>query len=136
MLAALLAAAAAGYCGHRWLIKRRGETDPESHDHLLTAILGLLALLLGFTFSLALNRYETRRELVVQEANALGTTWLRVQLLEPPNKAVLSGLLRQYRAAVGGANGDAGAEIVGRDRPGRAHRSEPATFPRPDGRDE
>jgi hypothetical protein len=96
MLAALLAAAAAGYCGHRWLIKRRGETDPESHDHLLTAILGLLALLLGFTFSLALNRYETRRELVVQEANALGTTWLRVQLLEPPNKAVLSGLLRDY----------------------------------------
>jgi hypothetical protein len=96
ILIALLAAAAAGYSGHRWLMKRRGENDPDSHDHLLAAILGLLALLLGFTFSLALNRYETRRELVVQEANALGTTWLRAQLLEPANKAAISGLLRDY----------------------------------------
>jgi len=96
ILIALLAAAAAGYSGHRWLMKRRGENDPDSHDHLLAAILGLLALLLGFTFSLALNRYETRRELVVQEANALGTTWLRAQLLEPASKAAISGLLRDY----------------------------------------
>jgi hypothetical protein len=96
ILVALLAAAAAGYCGHRWLLERRGGTDAESHDHLLTAILGLLALLLGFTFSLALNRYEARRELVVQEANALGKTWLRAQLLEPSSRAEMSGLLRDY----------------------------------------
>jgi hypothetical protein len=99
ILAALLAAAAGGYQGHRWLLKRRGESDPDSHDHLLAAILGLLALLLGFTFSLALNRYEARRELVVREANALDTTWLRAQLLEPSNKAAISGLLRDYHNA-------------------------------------
>ena len=96
ILLALLAAAEAGYHGHRWLLKRRGEGGGDSHDHLLTAILGLLALLMGFTFSLALNRYEARRELVVQEANALGTTWLRAQLAEPAHKVEISGLLRDY----------------------------------------
>jgi hypothetical protein len=96
ILAALLVAATIGYHGHLWLLRRSGETDSESHDHLLTAVLGLLALLLGFTFSLALNRYEARRDLVVQEANAIGTTWLRVQILEPPNKAAMSQLLRAY----------------------------------------
>jgi hypothetical protein len=96
ILAALLAAATIGYRGHLWLLHRSGETEPESHDHLLSAVLGLLALLLGFTFSLALNRYEARRDLVVQEANALGTTWLRAQLLEPANKTAMSALLRSY----------------------------------------
>jgi hypothetical protein len=96
ILVALLAAATIGYRGHIWLRQRRGETDTESHDHLLSAVLGLLALLLGFTFSLALNRYEARRDLVVQEANAIGTTWLRAQLLEPPNSAAMSNLLRSY----------------------------------------
>ena len=96
IMAALVAAATIGYRGHLWLLHRSGETEPESHDHLLSAVLGLLALLLGFTFSLALNRYEARRDLVVQEANAIGTAWLRAQLLEPPNKAAMSGLLRSY----------------------------------------
>jgi hypothetical protein len=96
ILVALLAAAALGYRGHRWLLERRGETDTESHDHLLAAVLGLLALLLGFTFSLSLNRYESRRELVVQEANALGTAWLRAQLLDPSNRTNVSGVLRDY----------------------------------------
>src|SRR5678816_4889579 len=94
ILVALLAAAALGYRGHRWLLERRGETDTESHDHPLAAVLGLLALLLGFTFSLSLNRYESRRELVVQEANALGTAWLRAQLLDPSNRTNVSGVLR------------------------------------------
>lgn len=65
-------------------------------DHMLSAVLGLLALLLGFTFSLALNRYELRRDLVVQEANAIGTTWLRAQLLEEPNRSAMTVLLRDY----------------------------------------
>jgi hypothetical protein len=96
ILAALLAAATIGYRGHLWLLHRSGETEPQSHDHLLSAVLGLLALLLGFTFSLALNRYEARRDLVVQEANAIGTTWLRAQLLEQANKTAMSALLRSY----------------------------------------
>jgi len=96
VLATLLTAAAIGYRGHLWLQNRRGETASESHEHLLSAVLGLLALLLGFTFSLALDRYEARRELVVREANALDAAWLRAQLLEPPNRTEMSNLLRAY----------------------------------------
>jgi len=96
ILAALLVAATIGYRGHRWLLHRVGETESESHDYLLSAVLGLLALLLGFTFSLALNRHEDRRNLVVQEANALDTAWLRAQILESPKKEAISQLLRAY----------------------------------------
>jgi hypothetical protein len=61
-----------------------------------TAILGLLALLLGFTFALAVGRYETRRTLVLQEANAIGTTYLRASLLPETHKTNVENLLRQY----------------------------------------
>lgn len=96
ILALLFAASALGYRGHRWWLARQKQTAPEGHDYLLSAMLGLLALLLGFTFSLALNRYETRRELVVQEANAIGTAWLRAQLLEEPDRGAVSNHLRGY----------------------------------------
>ena len=60
------------------------------------AILGLLALLLGFTFSMAMSRYEARRQLVVDEANAIGTTYLRGQLLPEPQHEEIVDLLRRY----------------------------------------
>ncbi len=87
-----------GLHGHRWLHRRPSaiRTEQVVPDHLVSAMLGLLALLLGFTFSLALSRYEARRELVVEEANAIGTTWLRAQLLEEPARSRLSPLLRDY----------------------------------------
>ena len=62
----------------------------------MSAALGLLALLLGFTFSLALDRYEQRRELVVQEANAIGTSWLRTGFVPGPAQDELKRLLRAY----------------------------------------
>ena len=97
-LAMLLAGVELGYRGHSWL--RHAERDADARhggpDLLLSAVLGLLALLLGFTFSMALNRFEARRDLVLQEANAIGTTWLRAQLLEEPNRTAMLGLLRQY----------------------------------------
>lgn len=63
------------------------------------AILGLLALLLGFTFSMSLNRFEQRKELVVQEANAIGTAYLRSRLLPEPDRSTVAGLLRSYAGA-------------------------------------
>jgi hypothetical protein len=88
----------AGYRAHRWLGRNRdgAAASGGQADHLLTAALGLLALLLGFTFSLALNRYEGRRDLVVQEANAIGTVALRAQLLAEPTCGTMADLLRQY----------------------------------------
>lgn len=60
------------------------------------ALLGVLALLLGFTFSLALQRYDSRSEAVVEEANAIGTTYLRAQLLPSSVRSQVQMLLRDY----------------------------------------
>jgi hypothetical protein len=60
------------------------------------AILGLLALLLGFTFAMAMTRFETRKQIVLDEANAIGTTYLRAQLLPEPQRQQISDLLRRY----------------------------------------
>ena len=80
----------------RTSLRRYEQVPQETPDHLLTAVFGLLALLLGFTFSLALNRYEARRLLVVEEANALGTVWLRAELLQEPMRATMQGSLKRY----------------------------------------
>jgi hypothetical protein len=60
------------------------------------AILGLLALLLGFTFAMAMSRFDIRKQLVLDEANAIGTTYLRTQLLPEPQRQELAELLRRY----------------------------------------
>lgn len=89
------------------------ETDPSvaQEGYLLGSVLGLLGLLLAFTFGMALNRYEARRDLVMKEANAIGTAYLRAQLLDEPYRARLSQILVDYTenrihlATVGGGRG-------------------------------
>jgi hypothetical protein len=61
-----------------------------------SAVLGMLGLLLGFTFAMAVSRYEMRRSLVVDEANAIGTTYLRASFLPAEHKAAVEELLRRY----------------------------------------
>ena len=63
-----------------------------------TAVLTLLGLLLGFSFAMAVSRHDTRRELVVQEANSIITTARRARLLPEPQAANVSRLLREYVA--------------------------------------
>lgn len=46
-----------------------------------SSVFGLLALIMGFTFSMAISRYENRRELAVQEGNAISTAYLRSKLI-------------------------------------------------------
>jgi hypothetical protein len=60
------------------------------------ALLGLLALLLGFTFAMAMTRFDQRKLMVLDEANAIGTTYLRAQLLPEPQRREISDLLRRY----------------------------------------
>jgi hypothetical protein len=74
------------------------ERDPI-RAHITTiqsALLGLLALLIGFTFSIALSRYDARRDLLLGEANAIGTTALRAQFLPDGHAATVNGLLKDY----------------------------------------
>ncbi|MBP7701906.1 MAG: hypothetical protein KA098_04830 [Phenylobacterium sp.] len=85
-------------------IRRDDKTSDDGEGYVVSAVLGLLALLLGFTFALAVDRFETRRALVLEEANAIGTAYLRTQLLPEPHRARISGLLVDYaenRVALG-----------------------------------
>jgi len=64
--------------------------------YIVSASLGLLSLLIGFTLAMSVDRYETRRNLVVDEAAAISTTWLRDQLLDQPFRQRLQVLMRDY----------------------------------------
>jgi hypothetical protein len=63
---------------------------------LQSSILGLLALIIGFTFAMALSRFEARRDAVLNEANAIGTAALRARLLAEPYRTEALKLLREY----------------------------------------
>ncbi len=76
----------------------RGATE-HSRTHVNTvqaSLLGVLALLLGFSFSLALQRYESRSVAVIDEANAIGTAYLRADLLPDALRERTQELLRNY----------------------------------------
>ena len=60
------------------------------------AVLGLLALLLGFSFSGAALRFIERQDQIVTEANAIGTAWLRADLLDEPHRSQLKDQLARY----------------------------------------
>lgn len=75
---------------------RADETVKSWISTIDAAILGILALLLGFTFSMSLSRFDLRKQLVIEEANAISTTYLRAQLLPEPYMMEISYLLRQY----------------------------------------
>lgn len=61
-----------------------------------TSVLGVLGLLLGFTLAMAVSRFDTRRVLVLDEANAIGTSYWRSQVIPAPEGPEIAGLLRQY----------------------------------------
>ena len=61
-----------------------------------SAIFGLMGLLIAFTFSGAAARFDDRRHLVTQEANAIGTAWLRIDLVPGEAQAKLRDLFRRY----------------------------------------
>ena len=100
--AIMLAASAAGRFVRLAQVRGSGSGVQESGEsvaqegYLLGGVLGLLGLLLAFTFGMVLNRYEARRALATQEANAIGTSYLRAQLLDEPHRSRLSGLLIAY----------------------------------------
>ena len=62
---------------------------------MVAAMLGLLAFILAFTFGLAAQRFDTRRQVLLDEANAIGTTYLRTAMLPERGEEIRS-LLRQY----------------------------------------
>jgi hypothetical protein len=76
--------------------RRSEQEDRPPVGEMVAATLALLAFMLGFTFSLAASRFELRRSLVIEEANAIGTTYLRAGLLPEPHRTEVRSLLREY----------------------------------------
>jgi hypothetical protein len=88
--------------GRRIGVRRRAK-DPEDATAgvgtLEGAVFGLLALLVAFTFSGAAVRFDTRRQLIVEETNDIGTAYLRLDLLPTAAQPPLRAHFRQYLAA-------------------------------------
>jgi hypothetical protein len=101
ILAVLLGIGLIGFGLRRAHGKQRPASDKDDNEgsqegYLVSGVLGLFALLLGFTFALAVDRFDMRRGFVLEEANAIGTAYLRSQLLEAPHRERISGLLVNY----------------------------------------
>jgi len=60
------------------------------------SVFGLLGLLLAFTFSGAASRFDHRRELITKEVNAIGTAWLRIDMLPPATQPAIRAGFRRY----------------------------------------
>jgi hypothetical protein len=89
----VLVATVAGHLVGR-AVRPRSEGLREPFGVIQAAMLGFMALVLAFGLSLAVGRYESRREDVVTEANTLGTAYLRAQNLAEPNRTRSLVLLR------------------------------------------
>jgi len=84
----------------RWIGKRSlagyGATGSQPIGSLETAVFALMGLLIAFTFSGALERFDTRRAQAVVEANAIGTAWLRLELLPAEELPKIREAFRAY----------------------------------------
>lgn len=96
-LATLVAAHELARLSGRHLSARAVST--EARGYLVSSALALLGLLMAFTFAAAQERFLIRQDLVVSEANAIGTAYLRAQMTDPPGRARLSVELERYAEA-------------------------------------
>lgn len=85
-----------GFRVGRWWAKRSDAQTDESAAAVVGATLALLAFLIVFQTGIAADRFDTRRQLVVEEGNAVGTAYLRAGFLHESDKAAIRELLREY----------------------------------------
>ncbi len=88
-----LSARAGSYFDRR---RRLEEEEREDFGVILAATLTLLGLIIGFSFSMAINRYDQRKNYEEAEANAIGTEYVRADLLPVADGARVNALLRKY----------------------------------------
>lgn len=82
------------YIGRRWRASRGALQGPVGA--IQSALLAFVAVLFAFGLAMGVDRYEGRRQAVVTEANAIGTTYLRAELLAEPDRSKSLRLLRDY----------------------------------------
>lgn len=88
-----------GTLHHHWVLKHRPERRSPATDstgYLVSSALALLGLLIGFTFSMAVQRYDERRHAVNAEANAISTVYARAGLFEEPIASRLQSAVARY----------------------------------------
>jgi hypothetical protein len=85
-----------GYRLGRWWQRRTPDHKEGPTGMLVGSVLGLLAFLLAVTMSMASDRFDTRRGLVLEETNSIGTTYLRAGFLDEPAASNVKKLLREY----------------------------------------
>ena len=81
------------------VLKKKFQQERDVRDDLmvvLTTTLTMLGLIIGFTFSMAISRYDQRKNYEANEANAIGTEYVRLDLLPAADKEKIKPLLRQY----------------------------------------
>jgi hypothetical protein len=92
----LPAASQLGYWAGRRIARNQTE---HARSHVITleaGVLGLAGLLIGFTFSMASDRYEQRKQITINSSNSIGTTYLRTRMLDPATGDELRAMLRRY----------------------------------------
>jgi hypothetical protein len=85
-----------GYRLGRWWQQRSSQEKADTTGAMVGSTLALLAFLLVFLTGIAVNRFDNRRQLVIREANAIGTTFLRAGYLEEPDRTDIRQFLREY----------------------------------------
>ena len=95
-LALVLISIELGFRLGRWHRKHAEHEAEGAVGAVAAAVVGLLALLQAFTFGNAAERFQARRELLLNEVNAIGTTYLRAELLPEPHGSQVRDLLREY----------------------------------------
>jgi hypothetical protein len=75
---------------------KKDSMETKTIGQISTGLLGMLAFVLAFTFSMAASQYEKRKQMVLEEANAIGTAYLRADLIDEPYTNELKQLLREY----------------------------------------
>src|SRR6201987_3095229 len=95
ILGVVLLSVEGGYRLGKYRRSRREEEKEAPLGTMVGATLGLLAFILAFTFGLAAARFDSRRQVLLDEANAIGTTYLRADLLLDKREEIRK-LLRNY----------------------------------------
>ena len=94
---ALPAVAEAGFRLGIQLQKRRGEPgEAKMTGTVVGGILGLMAFMMAFTIGIVISQHGERKAMVVEEANAIGTAWLRAGFLDEPDQSTVRALLQEY----------------------------------------
>ena len=88
-----------GYRLGRMAHRRSKQEKESSVSTSAGAVLALLAFMLAFTFGIASNRFDARKELVREDANKIRTAWLQSDILPEPDRAEANGLFRDYLKA-------------------------------------